>query len=307
MENRNKSVCVLLSSYNGEKYLTVQLDSLLAQRGVNLKILVRDDGSSDGTCAILEKYQQAGKLNFFQGENVGYAKSFYLLVKNAPDCDYYAYCDQDDFWEEDKLSTAVAMLEKLDKEKPALYYSALKVVDKDLNFLYNSHKNFKIGAHPFQGSFLLANTYGCTSVFNAAARDKLLKYKYETFYAHDANINMVAAALGTVVFDPTPHVQYRQHENNIFGYPDMSLKKIKKTLHQIFHVDGQNMRLKEMRKIKAQFYDELSDENKEFCDLICNYKNSPQDRDRLLNYKLFKTNDLIFNFLLRWFINKGRL
>jgi rhamnosyltransferase len=303
----NKSVCVLLSSYNGEKYLSVQLDSLLKQRDVNLKILVRDDGSSDGTCNILEQYKRDGKLDFFKGHNVGYAKSFYLLVKNAPDCDYYAYCDQDDFWEEDKLITAVALLEQQDQAKPALYYSALKVVDKNLNFKYNSHKNFKPSQYPFQASFLRVNVYGCTAVFNAAARHDLLKYDYETFYAHDTNMNMLASALGNVVFDPTPHVQYRQHENNLFGYPELRLKKIKTMLHQLFQVDAKNMRLKEMRKIKQLFYNELSAENKIFCDLICNYKNSPQDMNNLLNYKPFKSNDPIFNRALIWMIKKGRL
>jgi rhamnosyltransferase len=298
---KNKSVCVLLSSYNGEKFITTQLDSLLAQRDINLKILVRDDGSHDGTCGILEKYQQAGQLDLIRGENVGYAKSFYTLVKNAPVSDYYAYCDQDDFWESDKLATAVAMLENQDQQKPALYFSALKIVDDNLKFKFNSHKNFKIQEHPFQQSFIKVAAYGCTLVFNNITRDNLLRYNYNTFYAHDTNMYMMVAALGNLIFDNVPHIQYRQHAHNTFGY-----SKLKNKLNYFFNVECKNMRLKEMQKIKKHFYEQLTAKDQKFCDLICNYKNSPRDKNNLLNYKLFRSGNVIIDSVIRYLIKQER-
>lgn len=94
-----KTVSVLLSTYNGEKYLREQLDSLLVQQGVDLRIIARDDGSKDTTVEILKEY--AGKdtrVSFFEGKNVGPAQSFFDLIMKSPDSDYYAFCDQDDVW-----------------------------------------------------------------------------------------------------------------------------------------------------------------------------------------------------------------
>jgi rhamnosyltransferase len=134
-----KSVCVLLSTYNGEKYLKELLDSVLNQNcedKIKVSIFVRDDGSSDNTTNILKEYEQNGKIILFGhgGCNLGFAKSFSSLLANAPLSDYYAFCDQDDIWLPDKLISAVERLEKEDNnEIPLLYSTNLIVVDKDLN------------------------------------------------------------------------------------------------------------------------------------------------------------------------------
>ena len=96
-------VQVFLSSYNGEKYIEEQIDSVLQQKGVEVRILVRDDGSNDKTVDILEMLYKKGKINFYKGENIGYAKSFLNLLTHDNKADYYAFCDQDDFWLSNKL------------------------------------------------------------------------------------------------------------------------------------------------------------------------------------------------------------
>ena len=171
-----KKVCVLLSTYNGEKYLREQIDSVLNQKEVDVTLCVRDDGSKDSTIEILKSYEQSGKIKLEIGENVGYQRSFYLLLLNAPEADYYSFCDQDDVWDDDKLIAAVKMLEAEDNSKPLLYYSALKVVNKDLKLKQISHKGYCIGKYPFEEAFMLSFTYGCTSVINQSAREKFLKY-----------------------------------------------------------------------------------------------------------------------------------
>src|SRR5574344_1284030 len=103
-------VNVLLSSYNGEKYIKTLLDSVLSQENVDVDLLVRDDASSDTTIDILQSYQAKKQLNLLQGENMGPARSFLFLLQHSHDANYYAFADEDDFWEKEKLSVAIEKL-----------------------------------------------------------------------------------------------------------------------------------------------------------------------------------------------------
>jgi len=110
-------VAILLSTYNGERFLSEQLDSLLAQTHRNTRIVVRDDGSSDGTRAMLERYRQAHtNIQITYGENLGSIASFFWLIDHAPqDAAYFCFCDQDDVWEADKITRGVRALDGLDR------------------------------------------------------------------------------------------------------------------------------------------------------------------------------------------------
>lgn len=125
---------ILLSTYNGEKYLPELLESVLAQKDIYVDILARDDGSTDKTVEILKKYD---RVKVYGGNNLKPAKSFLDLIWKADiNYDYYALCDQDDVWKEEKIISAVKCIENIDK--PALYSSAVEVVDKDLTFIRKS-------------------------------------------------------------------------------------------------------------------------------------------------------------------------
>ena len=120
---------VLMSTYNGEKYLRNQLDSILAQQlpeGMELKVVVRDDGSTDSTLAILEEYTKNNndKVSYYIGENLKPARSFWHLVHNCEQSDYYSYSDQDDVWFPDKLSRAINAIERIRGGKTDLSYIA---------------------------------------------------------------------------------------------------------------------------------------------------------------------------------------
>ncbi|MBR4115330.1 MAG: glycosyltransferase, partial [Bacteroidales bacterium] len=119
-----EKVCVVLASYNGQKYIREQLDSIAAQEGVEVSLLVRDDGSRDATQEILEQYQNAGALRWYTGAHLNVAQGFLELLRNAPEADYYAFCDQDDVWLPDKLAAAVAMLKQENPALPLMYYCA---------------------------------------------------------------------------------------------------------------------------------------------------------------------------------------
>ena len=101
-------IAIMLSTYNGEKYIRKQLDSLVNQSyKAYMKVFVRDDGSTDNTLSILEEYIEKINLTIIKGENVGPGKSFWKLFMNQNiNADYYAFCDQDDIWDSDKLKKA---------------------------------------------------------------------------------------------------------------------------------------------------------------------------------------------------------
>ena len=123
-------VVVLLSTYNGERYLRQQLESLINQKEVAVRILVRDDGSSDGTVKILDEFSADKKLEYYRGNNIGAADSFIDLLFSAPISSFYALCDQDDIWDDDKLSVAVKRLEHV---KGHVFIMGLLAVDENLS------------------------------------------------------------------------------------------------------------------------------------------------------------------------------
>ena len=134
-----KKVLVLLSTYNGEKYLREQLDSVLSQEGVDVSLLIRDDGSKDGTINILKEYSAKLNVDYYEGANRGPSESFHDLLLHAQGYDYYAFCDQDDDWHKDKLRTAVERLEQMNQEAPILYCCNLNVVDENLKYCRICH------------------------------------------------------------------------------------------------------------------------------------------------------------------------
>ena len=101
-----------MATYNGKSYLLEQIESICSQQGVNIKLWVRDDGSTDGTQLLLEEYKQKGLLDWYQGtSSSGPAKAFLDLLQTSPKADFYAFADQDDYWMEDKMKIAVENLQ----------------------------------------------------------------------------------------------------------------------------------------------------------------------------------------------------
>ncbi|MDF0606832.1 glycosyltransferase family 2 protein [Neisseriaceae bacterium TC5R-5] len=214
-------VAILLCTYNGQSYLAEQLDSFAAQTYSNWEVWASDDGSQDGTAAILAAYQsqwKAGCLSVHSGPSKGYVPNFLSLTcKASIEADYYAYSDQDDIWETDKLERAVNWLQTVPKDIPALYCSRTRLVDVD---------NKPIGYSPlfakppsFANALIQSIAGGNTMVFNNAAR-KLLQKAGENIsvVAHDWWAYIVITGCdGQVFYDPYPSLRYRQHDNNLVG------------------------------------------------------------------------------------------
>lgn len=209
-------VCVLLSTYNGERYLQEQIASVHAQEGVKVCLIVRDDGSTDSTVDMLSRFQNEHQLKLIPGGvNLGSAISFLKLLESAPnDCQFFAFCDQDDVWQKNKLARATTALAPFGEQVPAMYCSRLEIVDSNLQLLGLSRVPKRMGF----GNAMVENVAtGCTIVLNQRARSLIVSALPDQCDMHDWWIYLVISCFGKVIYDPTPAIRYRQHGGNTVG------------------------------------------------------------------------------------------
>lgn len=214
-------VQVLLSTYNGEKHIDEQIHSLLSQNRVEIHILIRDDGSTDGTVGKLHHYMNLypDKIILFEKKNVGVVSSFFELIQHSQaNFEYYAFCDQDDVWKGDKLSRAIEHLQHRNQGKPLMYCSATQMTEQDLT---------PIGVWPavptkplaYYNALIENVCVGCTIVMNKEAMELVKKNppNQMNIIMHDWWMYLIVSAFGEVVFDGEPSIFYRQHESNVLG------------------------------------------------------------------------------------------
>ena len=226
-------VLVLMSTYNGQKYLTEQLESIKAQSGVDVTCLIRDDGSSDKTVEILEDFvKQNESFHLRAEENAGVISSFNSLISDpfAERFDFIAFCDQDDVWLDTKLIRAVRLMQKniADMDKPAVYCSNLELVDSELSHIgYMRSDDIRISKYtaPVQNC-----ATGCTMVFNSSARDEYLRGIGSFMEMHDYWMMLVGMYLGKVLYDRKAYIKYRQHGNNVIGAKQQNISGFAKNL-----------------------------------------------------------------------------
>ncbi len=208
-----KKVQILMSTYNGERFLQEQIDSLLAQSWENLEILIRDDGSKDSTPEILKEYEKTyPNIRIYLEENLGVTQSFFQLLKKS-DADYVAYCDQDDIWMEQKIETAITKLAPV--YGPALYCSNKILTDSaGIPLKKQGHRRLAPG---FGNAVVECICTGCTAVMNRQLTEIIKKRLPEHAILHDWWSYLVAAYVGTVLFDEHAYIKYRQHGANVVG------------------------------------------------------------------------------------------
>lgn len=249
-------VQILLSSYNGEKYIKKQIDSLLNQNGIDISILIRDDGSIDSTTKILEDYSNRDNIKIIYGENIGVINSFFELIsESSADVDYYALSDQDDFWLENKIIEAVKKIKKSKKEKhvPVLYSSKQILVNDDLDIIGET-RCYRGGLSPYNAVVENVVT-GCTTVFNKSARDFVRREKPKDVLMHDWWLYLVISSFGEVIFDTNSYIYYRQHDNNVVGYNNKGFKRIKQFYNRI-----RKRNFNSIRKQVISFYNLYKDD-----------------------------------------------
>ena len=259
----SKKVAILLSTYNGEKYLREQIDSILAQTYDNFELIVRDDGSKDSTVEIVKEYMEKSdkEITLMVGKNLGFIKSFFELLKHS-DADYFSFADQDDIWLPNKIELAVNSLNKLDDTKPNMAFSNVDYYDTEMNFMGNGDSKNKKPS--FLNSLYECINQGMTMVINKTARDYIIKNIPEKCFFHDWWTYMICTAFGSVVQDDVVTVKYRRAKTNATVEGQGKITLLVWRIKKLFLGDGMKDIRKQQTIFKNIFYDNLSDENKRY-------------------------------------------
>ncbi|WP_268624010.1 glycosyltransferase family 2 protein [Paenibacillus alvei] len=222
MGRKRDKVQILVSTYNGEKYLREQLDSLLNQTHSHFFITIRDDGSSDRTTTIVQNYVDANpnKIEAFYEQNVGVIASFFKLLLNYvhEDTDYICFCDQDDVWMSDKLERGIRSLGSHPFDVPLLYLTPTQMVDENLQLL-NIWPPVPKQGPSFFNAIIENIAVGATIMLNRPAINLMISNvpSHESIVMHDWWAYIVVSAFGQVIYDGKPSIYYRQHQGNVVG------------------------------------------------------------------------------------------
>lgn len=317
-------VYVVMSTYNGEQYIGEQLDSILSQTYSDIKLLIRDDGSTDSTIDVLEQYKKVyPNIDYYVGDNIGVVRSFYDVLGRIPkDVDYIACCDQDDVWFPDKIETAVNVLESMGNnapnkklqspqniqssgvvndiktaEIPMLYCGLPQLVDNDLKPLNDTLE--VLSPRISFGNAMIENIcVGCTMVFNRALYELVRDKWPRQSLMHDWWIYQVAVCFGRVFYDDTPHIYYRQHVDNQVGKVSDRISLIKKQVRSLKRFRGKYTA--QMKEFIETFT--LEGENRYLAEIMTGTRDSIACRWRVLFdkriYRQGKWDTLFFKGML---------
>lgn len=228
-------IAVLLSTYNGEKFLAEQLNSLLAQSHKNFVLVVRDDGSRDRTVSILESYagdhperiHLLSRDDVNRGASAGFAFLVDYVLNNKQSLGlkstYMMFCDQDDTWFPEKIEKLLAAMLATEADNdsalPVIVHSDLEVVSEQNTVIAKSlisYQGLEIERNSFPNLIISNLVTGCAALINEALAEKALPIP-ENAIMHDWWLALVATAFGKVVYLDIPLVHYRQHGNNTIG------------------------------------------------------------------------------------------
>lgn len=210
-----KSVIILLSTYNGSSFLNTQLQSFAKQLyWQNCTLFVRDDGSTDETVQILKQFakENAGKVIITEGKNIGFVKSFFWLLQNAPKADYYSFADQDDLWQQDKISASVNALNKCDNTVPQLYFCDFDFYDAELRFVARRTTSKK--KPTFYESLTDCRAAGFSIVINDTMRCLAQKADADKIFYHDYFLYTLSFCTGEPIYERKSYIKYRRHGKN---------------------------------------------------------------------------------------------
>lgn len=211
------SVAILLATYNGAPFIAEQLRSLVDQSAGPIDLIISDDGSTDQTLEEIEQAVGEWPL-LLSGPRQGFHENFRHLILHAPlDDQFYAFCDQDDVWQKDKLAMAIVALEALPADVPALYCSRTTTVSSDGTPIGQSPLFRK--APGFKNALVQSIAGGNTMVMNRAAFEIVRKSAERTsFVSHDWWCYMLVTGTGgRVIYSPASSIDYRQHAGNVVG------------------------------------------------------------------------------------------
>ncbi len=216
-------VDILMATYNGEKFISMQLDSILNQSFKDWHLYINDDNSSDSTCEIVKKYQEKypDKISFSKSPSPLGAKGNFFKLMEFSKSEYIMFCDQDDVWNSDKIEKTLNKMKETEndeKDIPVLVHTDLKVVNENLDVINPSYfKLSRIKNETALNKAIVQNCVtGCTVMINKALLN-LAGENNENIIMHDWWLYLIASAFGKIGFINTPTILYRQHSKNEVG------------------------------------------------------------------------------------------
>lgn len=280
----SKKIAILMATYNGEKYIEEQIESILNQTYKDFVLYIRDDNSTDNTNKIINMYTEKypNKIIQIKDDKVarGACKNFMYLLEYVYKLDkheMYMFSDQDDFWTEDKVEITVNKYNDVDnKKQPILIHTDLNVVDSKLDIIDESfirYTNLNEKCNKFNNYLIQNNVTGCTTFINKSLID-LIKFDIKDIRMHDWYFALLASAFGQVIFIDKATIRYRQHGNNVLGAKKVDgFKAIYKKIIGNFK---DNTIKKDLNKLfiqaesfKENYYELLNNENKKIIDDFC--------------------------------------
>ncbi len=223
-----KQICIIMATYQGERYLASQIDSIIKNTNQNIELHIFDDGSTDNTFAIAEKYAGRFPEKIYatrNAKNRGVVHNF-LEATISLEADYYMYCDQDDVWLPEKIQKTMDYMKRQEEactseNPPVVVFSDAIVTDADLAETapsFQRQSGYATSALDLPHLLMENKLIGCTMMFNRAARDRLVQGKIPpAIRMHDWWLALIGAAFGTVAYLDEPLLLYRQHEHNVVG------------------------------------------------------------------------------------------
>ena len=255
-------VDILLAAYNGEKFIRKQIDSILAQDFHEWILYIRDDYSTDSTPEILNQYEKEHpeKIRIIKDTlgNLGFCKNFKRLMHFSTN-QYIMFCDQDDIWKNDKISSELSCIKQLEtthKHTPALVFSDLEGIDENDNLIFESfiQKNdYEVIPILFSKLLFRNIVTGCTVMINRPLLSCILQMR-DSVDCHDHwSVLMCLLNGGEIGYLSKPTVSYRQHNNNQIGDLSLTFKdKIKKLIMFSQYYDGKARSIKYYRHLEQQ-------------------------------------------------------
>lgn len=223
-----QQIDILLATYNGEKYLKEQIESILNQTYKNFRLIISDDCSKDSTREIIKEYEQKDKriISYFQNENLGYIKNFEFLLTKVENT-IYMLSDQDDFWLPEKIEKTY---EKLKYENADLVFTDLEVVDQNLNTVFKSFNDYMLLTRKikkYYNRYIMQYLYncitGCTIMSKKKFIPQILPLPNESKnVVHDLWIGLVVSLNGKIAYLDEKTIKYRQHGSNQIGTDKIS-------------------------------------------------------------------------------------
>ena len=264
------SISVAMATYNGEKYLEEQLDSILSQTLKPVEIIVCDDQSTDGTVKILERYHLNGLIKYYINEHrLGFIGNFKKAVSLCSPANYIALSDQDDIWLPSKLKLAYEYLQKIDEvEHPVMVYSDLILVDEHKNIINPSFRD-ELGQGEYQYCletlFFGCFVNGCTMLMNPAMRTYFPTIPENGTLNHDTWMSMIAYTFGKAAIVSDPLIYYRSHRNNATDVGEFRRQgRFRRLFSEIIHSFKENDLFEDQISFASEFYyvfkDKLSPE-----------------------------------------------